>query len=89
MAHYIIDKLQKLKFGVGMLQPNDIHVDQMYIALRGALKCGQPVLEAAGILGDFKYIIEFMQAAENRGKVLDATKLSPAAKTVPDYNAPG
>ena len=27
VANYLIDKLQKLKFGVGMLQPNDIHVD--------------------------------------------------------------
>lgn len=87
VAQYLIDKLQKLKFGVGMLQPNDIHVDQMYITLRGALKYGQPVLEAAGILGDFKYITEFLQVPANRGKALDASKLSAAAKAIPDYNS--
>lgn len=86
VAKYLIDKLQKLKFGVGMLQANDIHVDQMGIVLRGALKSGQPVLEAAGIFADFKYITEFMLVADNRGKAVDASKLSPAAKQVLDYN---
>ena len=89
VAHYLIDKLQKLKFGTGMLQPNDIHVDQMVIALKAACKYGQPVLEAAGILSDFQYIVDFMSVAANRGKVLDGSKLSAAAKTVPDYSSPG
>ena len=53
VARYLIDKLQKLKYGVGMLQQKDIHVDQLGIVLRGVLKSGQPVLEAAGILADF------------------------------------
>lgn len=86
VAKYLVDKLMKLKFGVGMLQANDIHVEQMAIALRGAAKYGQPVLEAAGIFGDFKYITEFMVAPENRGKPVDPSKLSADAKTVPDYN---
>ena len=27
VAHYVIDKLQKLKYGIGLLAHNDIHVD--------------------------------------------------------------
>jgi hypothetical protein len=27
VAHYLIDKLQKLKYGIGLLANNDIHVD--------------------------------------------------------------
>lgn len=86
VAKYLIDKLQKLKFGVGMLQGNDIHVDQMGIALRGVLKYGQPVLQAAGILADFEYITGFIVAPAMRGKPLDPSKLSATAKTTPDYN---
>jgi hypothetical protein len=86
VARYLIDKLQKLKYGVGVLAPKDIHVDQIGIVLRGVLKSGQAVLEAAGILADFQYITEFMLVPANRGKPLDQSKLSQAAKAVPDYN---
>lgn len=37
VAHFLIDKLQKLKYGISLLQNNDIHVDQIGIVLRGAM----------------------------------------------------
>lgn len=37
VAYYIIDKLHKLKYGIGLLQENDIHKDQIGIVLRGAM----------------------------------------------------
>lgn len=87
VAHYVIDKLQKLKFGIGLLQGNDIHVDQIGIVLKGALTTSKAVLDAAGILNDFQYLTEFMLAPPTRGKPIDMAKLSPAAKAVPDYCA--
>ena len=87
VAHYVVDKLQKLKYGIALLAHNDIHVDQIGIVLRGALKTSKPVLDAAEITNDFQYVTEFMLAPQNRGKPLDMTKLSPAAKAVPDYSA--
>ena len=87
VAHHLIDKLQKLKYGIGLMQPNDIHVAQIGIVLRGALKTHKPVLDAAGIFNDFQYITEFMLAPQNRAKPLDKTKLGQAAKNVPDYCA--
>lgn len=88
VGSHLLDKLQKIKFGVGMLQANDIHADQVVIVLRGVLNAAKPVLEKAGILQDFQYITEFIAVKENRGKLLDQAKLGAIGKQLPDFNAP-
>lgn len=40
VAKFLIEKLFKLKYGVGMLLAQDIHVDQIGIVLRGIVKYG-------------------------------------------------
>ena len=76
VAHFIIDKLQKLKYGISLLQNNDIHVDQIGIVLRGAMTTSKAVLDAAGIFNDFYKLTEFMLAPQNRGKSIDVKQLS-------------
>lgn len=89
VAQYTIDKLQKLNFGISMLQNNDFHVHQIGIVLKDCLKVYKGVLDAAGITNDFQYLTEFMTTIQNRGLPIDKSKLSAAAQAVPDYNAPG
>ena len=88
VGNHLLDKLQKIKFGVGMLQANDIHADQVVIVLRGVINAAKPVLEKAGILPDFQYITEFIAVKENRGKLLDQDQLGALGKAMPDFNAP-
>ena len=89
VAAYVVDKLQKMNFGISMLQNNDFHVHQIGIVLQDCQVTYKAVLEEAGIASDFKYLTEFMTAQQNKGLPIDKSKLSQASQAIPDFNAPG
>ena len=63
VAQFIMNKLAKLKFASQkMLQPKDIHIDQISESLKGALIYGAAVLEKAEIHKDFAIIQEQIKA---------------------------
>mmetsp|Transcript_13952 Transcript_13952/g.21747 ORF Transcript_13952/g.21747 Transcript_13952/m.21747 type:complete len:199 (+) Transcript_13952:3307-3903(+) len=79
----VLTTVKVVKFGLGMLQPNDMHIKQIAISLEAIDKYGKNILRTCYCLEDFRLILKQINSEfDHRMVPLDESKLSKGHGTI-------